>query len=904
MKRLVLFALACTLGWASAAEAQVLTGTILGTVKDDTGAVLPGVTLTLTSEVIPGRPATTVTNDKGEYRFGELRPGTYELSATISGFTNYKEEGLQVAVGGTTERNIALKVGAVSETITVSGKSPMVDTEKVGVTANLGEQALDDLPTHRFQTLEYAKWAPGVLPTDPAGSGSSVSVMGSAVSENSLLMDGTQILHPGSGSTWGSGDLDAIEEMQTVTLGASAEYQVAQGGVFSAVMRSGTNTFSGDGSAWWFPDSLVTKPIKINCNCSLGTTGFTNLQFRDDSGHLGGPIIHDKMWFYGGANYNQKIITNPGFDYRLQSSQPFYSHATFAKVTWQINNSLKVFGAQWNDWWGGQVFPTIQAPYATQSPQFGLVRSYSGEADWVISKNTLLLGRITGFLDPNYPQKALDGDTTTPWHTDLVTGITCCGVQSFGVLNVGRRGQAVKLTHYVQGSRVEHNIKGGVQLEQAESDSTMAYPSGVQYLDSAGQPNEAQYRSPFISAAAYHTYGVWGEDQMKISGRLTVTIGFRFDHMQAISPDVPAVNNQLQPTGATIKGLGNMFVWKEPAPRMGFNLKLTEDAKTVLRGDYGRAYRSIFLNDFQNVYPGLSPITLDAWVPATNSYSRLISVTNPIANLAVDPNLKAPYTDMYSIGLDRELMKNTGVGISYVHKHGLNQVGWTDIGGIYTPQTVTLPNGQPLTVLALQNATSARRFFLTNGPGFYNKYDGIILQLSKRLSDNWSASASYTHSKSQGLFTNPGSTTGQDPNAYVNAAGLLSTDRPNVFTLTGAYVFPRIGVVSTINYMYAQGNPFAPQAVVRLPQGSTTVNIAPPDGTYRFPNQNLLNFKFTKELFRRGRNRLELSAEILNVLQNEANETIISQNFFATTFNQPSTWIEPRRADFDLRVVF
>src|SRR5262249_45752180 len=156
--------------------------------------------------------------------------------------------------------------------------------------------------------------------------GSGLSVMGSGVGENSLLYDGTQVLNPSAGGTWGSGDLDAMEEIQAGTLGASAEDQVAQGGGFNVIFKSGTNDFQGDGSAFWLPDSLVSKPTKINCNCSLGQTGFTNVQFRDDSGHLGGPIKRDRIWFYGGANYNQKIQSSPGTDYRLQASQPFYSH--------------------------------------------------------------------------------------------------------------------------------------------------------------------------------------------------------------------------------------------------------------------------------------------------------------------------------------------------------------------------------------------------------------------------------------------------------------------------------------------------------------------------------------------------------------------------------------------------
>src|SRR5215472_13187149 len=121
----------------------------------------------------------------------------------------------------------------------------------------------------------------------------------------------------------------------------------------------------------------------------------------------------------------------------------------------------------------------------------------------------------------------------------------------------------------------------------------MAYPSGVQYQDLNGAPSQAQYRDAYVSAAAYHSVGVWAEDQMIIGGRLTITLGARYDHMQAISPDMAAVNNQLQPTGATIKGLGNMFTWNEPAPRVGFNYKLDDAGDTIVRGAYGRAYRQV-----------------------------------------------------------------------------------------------------------------------------------------------------------------------------------------------------------------------------------------------------------------------------------------------------------------------
>src|SRR5262245_2274884 len=118
---------AIVLSLAAAAHAQILTGSIIGTVKDESGSVLPGVTVTLASTVVVTGPASVVTNERGEYRFAQLDPGSYGVTVTLSGFSTYREEGLVVGVGATVERNVSLKVGSLAETITVSGETPMVD---------------------------------------------------------------------------------------------------------------------------------------------------------------------------------------------------------------------------------------------------------------------------------------------------------------------------------------------------------------------------------------------------------------------------------------------------------------------------------------------------------------------------------------------------------------------------------------------------------------------------------------------------------------------------------------------------------------------------------------------------------------------------------------------------------
>ena len=361
--------------------------------------------------------------------------------------------------------------------------------------------------------------------------------------------------------------------------------------------------------------------------------------------------------------------------------------------------------------------------------------------NWTLTNTSLLTVRATGIIDPDYPQKPFTDDTTSPIRRDSLTGVACCGVSSFGELNLWRHGQAAKLNQVFTTKGLEHNTGFGMQFEHAGTNSFMAFPSGVNYTDAGGRPDQATFRDPFLAGAKYHSFGLWGEDKLNFR-RLTVSLGLRWDRMKANSQDLPGVDNQLNETGQTINGLGDMFTWNVWAARVGFNLRLTADNRTVLRGTYGRAYRPVFTNDFQNLHPGASPITTARFDPATGGYTTILSVVNPIANQSLNSGLDAPYTDSFSIGVDRELGNNMAASASYVHKEGRDQIGWVDIGGVYGTQDVTLSNGQVLTVFPILNGTSSRIFQRTNGPGFFTRYNGMLLTLSKRWSHNWQANMS------------------------------------------------------------------------------------------------------------------------------------------------------------------
>jgi hypothetical protein len=898
--RVSLWLVLCVLAMAGAAPAQIQTGNIIGTVRDESGAILPGATVTLTSPALPAGPLTFVTNQSGEYRFALLEPGTYSLSVALAGFSAYQEEGLRVSLSGTIERNVGLKLAAVAETITVSGESPMVDARRVGTAKNIGREVLEILPVHRQYMTEYTKLSPGVSPSDPSGQSTNTSIMGSTLDENTFLYDGTNADRPTTGAPFSSGDLDAVEEVQIFTLGASAEYQVAQGGVINVVFKQGTNDWKFDASAFSYPDWLLSKPIKANCRCPRGETGYTSVVNHNYSGHIGGPIKRDRLWFYGGGNFDARILAPPGSDPdRLKEDMWWYSHATASKLTWQINDKLK-FRQTWNtDPYGGQGIPSVSRPFETQASNYGFDQVYGSELNVTLSSNTLLTGRVTGWYALHYPRKPLTGDRISPIRIDQLTGIACCGVDNFNDQGVGRHGQSVKINRYIQGRNATHDLRFGVQLEWAHYQAFSALPSGVNYSDIGGQPDQATFRDAWVQGGAYRSQAVWGEDQVTFFGRLTLSLGMRFDRMRGMSEDLPVVNNLLQKTGSTVQGLGEMQTWTVVSPRVGFNFKLSDDGKAILRGNYGRGYRQVYIGDFENVHPGISPITLARFNPATGGFTTIVSVTHPTANIAFDRDLEAPYTDQYSIGMDRELMPNVGLGVTYVHKRGTKSIGWTDIGGVYGTRTETLPDGRTITVYPLLNSPSERRFLRTNGTGTFTRYNGLLVGLEKRWAQRWQGSFAYTFSRAKGRITS-----GQDPNDDINADGLLALDRPHIIAAVATYEIPKIAVQVSTNFMRATGNSVAPQALVQLPQGRRSVNIEPSNGTYRLPSQELLHLRLGKILFRRGDKRLDLGAEIWNLLQDTANNAILTQNFFSPTFLAAGDWIEPRRMNFVVRAWF
>jgi hypothetical protein len=255
--------------------------------------------------------------------------------------------------------------------------------------------------------------------------------------------------------------------------------------------------------------------------------------------------------------------------------------------------------------------------------------------------------------------------------------------------------------------------------------------------------------------------------------------------------------------------------------------------------------------------------------------------------------------------------------VAYIRKDGDSFIGWMDVGGLYRQESRVLPDGRRLPVLALTNAPAARRYLLTNPPGYSLRYDGLVIVIERRRADGWQAFGSYTLSRAQGLQPSSGGAAaapqastvappgaimfGRDPNDLTNARGRLPNDRPHVFRLMGGIDVPRIRVRLAGNLQIFSGKPWAATAQVPLPQGDQRV-LLEPRGTRRLSTQTLLDVRISRTFAIGGFSRLELLLDVLNVLDETAEEGLATDTLISPNFGRPSIVTDPRRAMVGLRL--
>jgi hypothetical protein len=912
--------IACIL-LAHVAAAQGLTGALIGSVKDGEGGVLSGAVLRITSPALIGRELRTTTNEKGQLRFPALPPGLYTLDIEMPGFAPYHEEDISVGAGASIERTVVLRLAGIAQSVTVQGAGSRIEARGSGLETRLRSEDLRAIPTGRFSMFDLVRTAPGISPTSASGttttvSATSVSALGSSVNENQFLLDGTNFTCPCSGVARSEPGVDFIQEVQVQSVGASAEYGNLQGAVINVITRQGSERFQYDASYYGQTDSLTSQPVvRVVPAGSQPTSGYTRIQYRDFTTNVGGPAVRDRLWFFGGYQYLRDYDSQPGVDPKYPRT--YEQDKVFAKLTWRLTPSLQLLQSVHEESWVNPPPPTTATPFeATTRNQASVPAITFGHLTHTASSNTLWDVRVGRFV-VSEKRPPSTGDLTKASHLDNVTGIRTLAPEVFGERHYLRTTTKATLTHYRAGlAHADHQLKFGGSFEVGEHRHSTALPTGVGFVDSNGRPFQSISREPFPDGGRSLTSSAFASDAITFGDRLTLNVGLRFDYSRAVSQDLPALDPQGQETDTMIAGLGTLYDWNIVSPRLGVATKLSADGRTMLRASYGRFSQGVLTGEFGSFHTGVSPITTRAFDAATGGYTTLVSIVDPKVQLQLNSEIRAPHSDEYSIGVDREVGPRLGVAVAYVHKDGTNFIGWSEVAGQYRQETRTLPDGSSLPVLVLVSPASARRFQLTNPEGYSLTYNGLVTTIEKRPSHGWQAFGSYTYSRAYGLQVSSGTTAaaeqlstltssgvfGRDPNDLTNARGRLANDRPHMFRVMGSVDVPKTGFVVAANFRHFSGKPWAATTQVSLgSQGSRRILLEPP-GSRRLSSQSLLDLRVSRTLQFGAVGRVELLIDILNLLNDTAEEGLVTDNRYSSTFGQPNVFMNPRRAMLGVRL--
>jgi outer membrane receptor protein involved in Fe transport len=898
--------------------AQGLTGALVGVVRDEQGAVLPGAAVRVSSPALIGGPVTTMTDDRGELRFPLLLPGSYVFDVERTGFAPYHEEGLDIGAGATLSRTVVLKVAGLAESMVVNGSGSRIEARSSGFETRFGSDDLKTIPTRRFSMFDAIRAAPGVSPTSPSsGTVNTVSAFGSGGNENLFLIDGTNFTCPCAGVSRAEPSPDIIQEVQVQSVGVSAEYGNIQGTVFNVVTKQGGDRFQGDASYYGQTSGLTSTPVLLTVPGTAVKTGYERERYRDFTTDVGGPVVRDRLWFFSGYQYLRDYDSQPGTDPTLP--RRYEQNKVFGKLTWRLRPGLHLMQSLNYESWVNPQIPSIVMPFITTQRMHASVPAMTfGDLTQTLSANTVWDLRVGRFAYYRHDDPS-SGDLTAPNRSDQVTGVSSGNVQFFGGVTLIRTTVKATLSHYQRDFlAADHDWKIGASVERGEHSQPQVIPGGTRYVDNNGQPYEAISSPPSNTGGQFVTAAAFASDAVSLGDRITLNAGVRFDHSRAISQDLNAVDAQGRETGDVIPGLGTLYTWNVISPRLGVTARLTGDGRTMLRASYGRFNQGVLTGEIAPFHPGAAPVTTTAFDAATGGYTTLVSVVDPKANLLMDSHMQTPHTDEYSLGVDRELTRRLATAVAYIHKSGSNFIAWTDVGGQYREETRTLPDSTTVPVFVLTSSTASRRFLLTNPDGYSLTYNGLVMVVEKRPSNGWHALASYTFSRASGLQASsgaaagdpqgstvapafPATTFGRDPNNLTNAYGRLPNDRPHMFRLMGSIDVPRTGVVIGANLQVVSGKPWAATTQISLPQGAQRI-LLEPRGSLRLPTQSLLDLRVSRPIPFGPVGRAELMLDVLNVLNDTAAEALATDNRFSPNFGLPTVFVDPRRAMLGVRL--
>jgi hypothetical protein len=804
----ILLTLTMVAGAASSGFAQITSASLSGTVKDQTGAVLPGVDVGI-KNLETGETRSAVTDASGLYTVTGLRPGKYEARASLQGFATVVESGITLVVAQQAALNITLTIGATAETLTVIGASPLVDTQSAAMSAVVTEKTIEQLPLNGRNYIDLATLQPGVTnfnekdSTSSSNRGTKLNINGMSFRSNSYLIDGANMRGYAGTATVSAAEttlgVETIQEFRVVTNAYSADYGRAMGGVISLVTKSGTNTLHGTGFEFLRNSAMDARNF---FDRGVDPPPFTRNQFGATAG---GPIRRNRLFFFGGVERLQEdlgvtqVTTVPSLaartgalgainplakpyldlfpapngpdvgaaslgvaQYSFEINQPTRENFIQGRVDVTLSDKDSLFGRYTYDG-ADQTVPAGFEAYGTDSEsrnQFFTVEHKRIVTSALLNTARFSHSRLRFEQLPNIP--------STP-NLAFVPGQDQIGVVSItGVTPLG--GTATNpssnnsfywtFSDDISYSKGRHLIKGGALIEHLRTNKLTAtnirgsysFPSVQRFL--AATPNRfvAVLPGAQLERVRPNTlFGFYLQDDVRATSRLTLNLGLRYE-AYTIPADANGLDttlrNILTDTDFTVgPPFGENPSRRNVAPRVGFAWDVAGNGRTAIRGGAG------VYHDTDG--PFNSAFGIAAFSPP---FAATTTITNPafpqpatlsggtIARTArtLDYNIRQPYGVTYNVSVQRELVGQMVVTVGYAGSRAYNLMSAIEANP-NVPQVLADGTKFFATNVVRRNPAWGAIDYRTNGG--HSKYNAFQLSAQKRFSHNYQVQLAYTLGK-------------------------------------------------------------------------------------------------------------------------------------------------------------
>lgn len=696
-------------------------GVVAGVVRDAQGGVMPGVTVTVTSQE-RGFSRTVVTDENGRYNAPAVPIGQYTITAGLQGFKEARLTDNSVETEKTTSVDITLELGQLTDVVTVTGEVPIVDVTNATANTRVRSEAFEKLPVGRnYQSLIGV--TPGVVGTG------NVNALGALTANNLFLVDSVDTTDPTTGTFGTNLNFEAIQEVSVYTSGVSAEYGRALGAIVNVITKSGTNRFEGSvkyifQNDQWNAQNTTKSQVT---DASLARVKFDkvnpNYAFTG-----GGPIWKDHAWFFGAYEYStattarRQTVGQFPEDYQQSTVNKFLNVRGTVQLTPTQTAWVKYYRAPTTgfviDYWGAA------GDLAAMTSQAQSAENWAGQWSGVLRGNWTMEAAFADYASriDVVPFK-LSGQFANAPILNLADSKYYNGATFDGYVNRPRTQFNVASTWFVTLGKRSHSFKTGFDWQDVESGSLFQYPNKQLYLADAFDqrtraivPNSRRDYEAGASTSKGKNYAIYARDKFQATDRLFLEAGLRWEK-QGGQSDLSADTVDAQTL----------------SPRLSGTFDLSGDGKSLVIGSYGRFYAGI-IQSFSDAFAGVpQQANYDNYVWNGTTYVLTNSIRVGGSTFKPNTSLKPYFMDEATIGYQRQVGRSMGAGIRFINRT------WGDL--IDDVRTFN-PDG-----------SIARS--VVNYAGAERRYRGLQFTYDKRFANNWNAQASYTYSRSSGNHFDP-----------------------------------------------------------------------------------------------------------------------------------------------------